>query len=50
MKNDKNVKFVFDVPTFTVSRAMVNQMADIEGFEAWANFTEDDDGTIFVEL
>jgi len=50
MKNDKNVKFAFDVPTFTVSRAMVNQMADIEGFEAWANFTEDDDGTIFVEL
>ena len=50
MKNDSTLKDEFGVSTFTVSRAMVNQMADVEGIEAWANFTEDDDGSILVEL
>jgi phosphoesterase RecJ-like protein len=50
MKNDKTVKDKFDVTTFTVSRAMVNQMAGIKNIEIWANFTEDDNGSVWVEL
>jgi phosphoesterase RecJ-like protein len=50
MKNDVDVKKEYNVSTFTVSRAMVNQMADIKDIEVWANFTKDDDGDIFVEL
>ena len=38
-----------NVSTFTVSRAMVNTMADIKGTEIWANFTETEDG-ILCEL
>lgn len=50
MKNDKFVKDAFDVSTFTVSRAMVNQMGSIRNINFWVNFTEDDDGTVQVEL
>ncbi len=50
MKNDKAVKDKFDVSTFTVSRAMVNQMSGIKGIDIWANFTEDEDGSVWVEL
>lgn len=50
MKNDNDVKEAFNVNTFTVSRAMVNQMADIEGIQIWANFTRDDNEEILVEL
>jgi phosphoesterase RecJ-like protein len=50
MKNTKEVKNQFDVSTFIVSRAMVNQMANLKGIDIWANFTEDDDGSILVEL
>ena len=32
--------------TFTVSRGMVNTMADIKGTEIWANFTETKDGVL----
>ena len=35
-----------DVSTFTVSRGMVNTMADIRGTEIWANFTETEDGVL----
>ena len=35
--------------TFTVSRAMVNTMADIKGTQIWANFTETENG-ILCEL
>lgn len=38
-----------NVSTFTVSRAMVNTMADIKGTEIWANFTETED-CILCEL
>ena len=38
-----------NMSTFTVSRAMVNTLADIKGTEIWANFTETDEG-IFCEL
>jgi len=50
MKNDDEVKEMFNVNTFTVSRAMVNQMADIKGVDVWANFTKDEDGSVLVEL
>jgi phosphoesterase RecJ-like protein len=29
---------------------MVNQMANMKGIDIWANFTEDDDGSILAEL
>ena len=47
---EKKVKDEFGVTTFTVSRAMVNQMGSIKDIDIWANFTEEDDGTILVEL
>lgn len=50
MKNDITVKEAYDVTTFTVSRAMVNQMAGIEGVEIWANFTLNEDGEVLCEL
>lgn len=50
MKNDRRLKDRFDVSTFTVSRGMVNQMANISTIPIWANFTEDDEGRILCEL
>ncbi len=50
MKNDKRLKNKYHVSTFAVSRGMVNQMANIEGVPIWANFTEEDDGSILCEL
>ena len=50
MKNDLSVKDKFNVSTFNVSRAMVNQMSGIKGIDIWANFTLDEDGVIQVEL
>ena len=50
MKNTKDVKDQFGVSTFVVSRAMVNQMGNLKDIHIWANFTEDDDGLIQVEL
>ncbi|QMS84982.1 DHH family phosphoesterase [Candidatus Xianfuyuplasma coldseepsis] len=50
MMNTKDLKDKFGVSTFVVSRAMVNQMSNIEGVDIWSNFTEDDDGSILVEL
>jgi phosphoesterase RecJ-like protein len=50
MKNTKDVKDEFGVSTFVVSRAMVNQMSNMKDVNIWANFTEDDDGSILVEL
>jgi phosphoesterase RecJ-like protein len=35
-----------DTDIFTVSRGMVNTMADIQGTEIWANFTETDEGVL----
>ena len=32
--------------TFTVSRGMVNTMADIKGVDIWVNFTESEDGVL----
>jgi len=50
MKNNKSVKDKFGVTTFTVSRAMVNQMSSIKDINIWANFTEEDNGNVLVEL
>ncbi len=50
MKNTPDIKKRFNVSTFTVSRGMVNQMSGIHGIPVWANFTEDDDGLIYVEI
>jgi len=50
MINDTTVKDKFGVSTFTVSRAMVNQMGSIRNINFWVNFTEDDNGIIQVEL
>jgi len=35
-----------NVDTFTVSRAMVNTMADIKGVDIWVNFTETEKGVL----
>lgn len=35
---------------FTISRGMVSIMSGIKGIDVWANFTEDVDGKILVEL
>ena len=32
--------------TFTISRGMVNTMADIKGVDIWANFTETENGVL----
>ena len=50
MQNNTSVKDKFDVSTFVVSRAMVNQMSGIKGIEIWANFTMDEDGLVQSEL
>ena len=35
-----------DASTFTVSRGMVNTMADIKGTDIWVNFTQTDEGVL----
>ena len=51
----KNVAFIYTtreefeamgLDTFTVSRAMVNTMADIRGVDIWVNFTETENGVL----
>ena len=50
MKNDVSIKDKYHVSTFTVSRAMVNQMGGMEGIDIWANFTMDETGKVQTEL
>ena len=38
------------VSDFTVSRGMVNVMAEIRGVDVWVNVTESTDGTVLAEL
>lgn len=38
------------VSDFTVSRGMVNVMAEIRGVDVWVNFTESTDGAVLAEL
>ncbi len=40
----------YGLDMFSISRGMVNLMAGIKGINIWANFTEDADGKILVEL
>ena len=55
---DKKVAYIYTSPeelatynadTFTISRGMVNTMAEIKGVDVWANFTHTENG-ILVEL
>ncbi len=50
MKNDLSVKDKYGVTTFTVSRAMVNQMGDIKDVEIWANFTLNEENEVLCEF
>lgn len=50
MKNNPDVKDKFEVSSFVVSRAMVNQMSGIKGVPMWVNFTMDDEGLIQTEI
>ena len=36
----------YNMDTFTISRGMVNTMADIKGVDIWANFTETENGVL----
>lgn len=47
--NTREEVAAMQVSTFTISRGMVNTMADIKGTPIWANFTETDEG-ILCEL
>ncbi len=40
----------YNVDIFTISRGMVNIMAGIKGIDIWANFTEEENGKVIVEL
>ena len=40
----------YNIGIFDISRGMVNIMAGIENIPIWANFSEDEDGSIYVEL
>jgi len=50
MKNDNYIRDKYNVSSFTISRAMVNQMAGIKDIPIWANFTMFEDGLIQCEL
>ena len=40
----------YNTDIFTISRGMVNVMAGIKGIDIWANFTEEENGKVIVEL
>ena len=40
---------IYEADTFTISRGMVNTMADIRGVDIWVNFTETED-KVLVEI
>lgn len=40
----------YNTDIFTISRGMVGIMSGIKGINAWANFTEDENGKIITEL
>ena len=43
---DKQLAESLGVSTFTISRGMVNTMAEIKGVNTWVNFTETDEGVL----
>lgn len=50
LKNTTAVKERFNVDEFTVSRGLVNVMAECQEAPVWVNFTETDAGKVLVEL
>lgn len=50
LKNKASIKTEFGVSEFSVSRGLVNVMAQVEGVDIWVNLTETDDGQILGEL
>lgn len=59
IKFDGNIAYIinthkdvleYEQPLFNISRGMVSIMAGIRGIDKWANFTEDEDGKVIVEL
>ncbi len=40
----------YGVDSFTISRGMVNTMADLRGVDIWVNFTEVEEGKVLVEI
>lgn len=40
----------YNTSLFTISRGMVGIMGGIKGIDIWANFTEDEDGSVICEL
>ena len=50
MIHTKDDVLEYGLDIFSISRGMVNLMAGIKGIDIWANFTEDADGKILVEL
>lgn len=48
--NTKEEVESYNTTVFDISRGMVNIMAGIEEVKIWANFTENTDGKVFVEI
>ena len=48
--NTKEDVKAYNVSLFNISRGMVGIMGGIKGIDIWANFTEDEDGTVICEL
>ena len=47
--NDKTAVERYNTDIFTISRGMVNTMADLKGVDTWVNFTETEEG-VLVEI
>ena len=49
MNTQKDIK-EYNTDIFTISRGMVGVMSGIKGIDIWANFTEDENGKVIMEL
>lgn len=49
MNTQEDIK-KYDTDIFTISRGMIGIMAGIKGIDIWANFTEDENKNVLVEL
>ncbi len=50
LKNTYEEVKSYNTTPYSIARGMVNIMAGIDGIDIWANFTEDENGKILVEL
>ncbi|MGI6769381.1 MAG: DHH family phosphoesterase [Bacilli bacterium] len=50
MKHTYKDVLSYESNPFSISRGMVNIMAGIRGIYIWANFTENEEGKVLVEL